>query len=365
MKVPFNDIKRQYLYDEEKFIDTIKETLNSGIYVLGSEVCEFEENFAAFCNVNYCIGVGNGLDALTLLLRAHNLPVGSDVLIPENTFVATVISVLAAGLNPVLVPVDKYHNICIKTLEALVTSNTSAVIAVHLYGQPAEMSKLRQISKTYELFLFEDAAQAHGASEFDVPVGSNSDGAAFSFYPGKNLGAFGDAGAICVNDKKIAEMCLSLRSYGSSQKYKHDVIGVNSRIDPIQASILNVKIGMFADMDSQRSHIAGLYNQHIINEFVEKPFIRPGVKHSWHLYVIQCESRDTLQKYLFEKGIDTLIHYPLPIFEQYAFKNIDTRGLDKCLSRKRCASILSLPIFPYMRDDEAMYVIDTINQYNA
>ena len=227
------------------------------------------------------------------------------------------------------------------------------------------MTKLRQISRTHDLFLFEDAAQAHGACEFGVPVGSKSDGAAFSFYPGKNLGAFGDAGAICVNDIEIAKMCRSLRSYGSSEKYKHDVIGVNSRMDPIQAAILSLKIGTIWDMNSERRHIANLYSRYITNDVVLKPLVREGAKHVWHLFVIQCQTRDSLQNYLLEQGIDTLIHYPLPIFDQEAFKNIDTRGLNKHLSRKRCASILSLPIFPHMHQEEALYVIDKINKYNA
>lgn len=360
MKVPFLDLKEIYSDLQEDFDHAYKRVMKSGWYLNGHEIQSFETSFANYCNVNHCVGVSNGLDALRLILHAYNIGDGDEVIVPSHTFIATWFAVSQANALPIPVDVKpNTFNINPNLVEKAITKRTKAIIAVHLYGQPAEMNALKAIAKKYNLKLIEDAAQAHGATYDGKTVGALGDAAAFSFYPGKNLGAFGDAGAVTTDDSKLAEDIKILQNYGSKEKYIHESVGWNCRMDELHAAFLNVKLSKLNEWTKKRIDIAAQYNEKLSKcSNLITPSLSSG--HVWHLYVIRHHSRNKLQAELKKKGIDTLIHYPIPPYASECYSDL---GLDIekfSTSNNISNTCLSLPIYPHMSDEDVSHVIDSI-----
>lgn len=368
MNIPFLDLKLINDRFEKEYHKAYQVFLKKGHYVLGNEVFSFEKEFANFCGATYAIGVGNGFDALFLILKAYiNLGIlnhGDEIIAPGHTFIATILSIKQAGLKPVLVDADpNTFNIDVSLIKEKVTPKTKAIIATHLYGKLANMSELKEVSNVNNLVLISDAAQAHGAEDkLGIRAGNLADASSFSFYPSKNLGALGDGGAITTNDTALYnEICL-LRNYGSHKKYHHSSIGVNSRLDELQAAFLRSKLP-FLNIDNEyRRSVAKKYIEKITNPSIKLPFWKGSKDHVFHLFVIQCKKRDVLQKFLLEKGINTLIHYPIAIHKQEAFKDV---FLDSSLpiTEKLAKTVLSLPISPVITNDEVEYIIQVINSF--
>ncbi len=364
MKIPFLDLKKTYLELKEEIDTAVEGVIKGGWYILGENVRRFEEEFAAYCGCRYCVGVGSGMDALELLLKAHGVGPGSEVIVPANTYIATALAVSNVGAKPVLVePDEKTCNIDPSKIEAVITSKTSAVLAVHLYGQPADMNKIRGICKTHGLKLFEDAAQAHGATHFGVKAGALGDAAGFSFYPGKNLGSFGDGGAVTTNDPEVAEYVRMARDYGSEKKYYNSIKGVNSRLDEIQAAVLCVKLKYLDEWNRRRTEIACFYLDNLKpqGEELVLPEIGDGNGHVWHLFTVRSTRRNDLQAYLEEKGVGTLIHYPVPFYSQAAYKEMNYLADNYPISNAIADQILSLPMGPHLSKKEAAYVCEAVN----
>lgn len=364
----FLDMKALIARDEDALQEAFARVLRSGWYVLGLELEAFEREFAEFCGVDHVVGVGNGLDALTLILRAYRqlgrLADGAEVILPGNTFIATALAVSEAGLVPVLVePEGNNFGISVAAVEAALTARTGAVIAVHLYGQLVDMSRLRHMTQQHDLLLIEDSAQAHGArDERGQVAGSLGDAAGFSFFPAKNLGALGDGGAVTTNDPALADQVRKLRSYGASEKYIHEVKGVNSRLDELQAALLRVKLRRLAADAEQRRAIAARYLQGISHPVIVLP-TEPAfpLNHVWHLFVVRCSQRQALQDHLHRRGIPTLIHYPVPIHRQAAYAELSSISLP--VSERLAEEVLSLPLYPDMADEYVDSVIDACNGF--
>jgi dTDP-4-amino-4,6-dideoxygalactose transaminase len=360
----FLDLKKVNSIYETAFQEKLNAFLGKGFYILGNEVQLFEKKFANYCSSKYCIGVGNGLDALTLIFKGYialgKMQKGDEVIVPANTFIATILSVLQADLVPVLVePKLETYNINPDLIQEKITSKTKAIIAVHLYGQLAEIENINEIAIQNNLIVVEDAAQSHGAFVGKNRKSTNTQ--AFSFYPGKNLGALGDGGAINTNDEELAKALFSLRNYGSEVKYYNDYIGVNSRLDELQAAFLNVKLPNL-DVDNEyRRAIAKRYLSEIDNDKITLPFWDYSNNHVFHLFVIRTEKRQDLQEYLKQNGIETLVHYPVPPHKQKALKNWN--HLSFPITEKIHNEVLSLPISPIMTNDEVDFVIEILNQY--
>lgn len=362
--VPFLDLKainNQYKEELEVVIDRV---LNSGWYILGEEVATFEQKFAAYCGVKHCIGVANGLDALTLIIQAYGFGVGDEIIVPSNTYIASILAISANGATPILVePTIDSYNIDPKKIEEKITKNTKAILAVHLYGQSADIDAIQQIAQKHGLKVIEDAAQAHGAVYYGQRVGNLGDAAGFSFYPGKNLGALGDGGAITTNDDELAERLKALRNYGSHKKYENLFKGINSRLDEIQAAVLRVKLMYLDSENTRRREIAAYYRKHITNEQIVLPQVinKNEESHVWHLFVVRTEERERLQKYLADHEIQTLIHYPIPPHKQGAYQ--EWNGFSYPISEQIHKEVLSLPISPVLKQDEVDKVVQVINQY--
>ena len=321
--IPFLDLKKINAAYQAEIQAAINRVVDSGWYILGEEGQRFEKEFAAFCDSRHCVGTGNGLDALTLIFKAFDFPKGSEVIVPANTYIASILAIVHAGLTPVLVePELETYNLDPNRIEEKITSKTKAILLVHLYGQLADVEAISSISSNYDLKLIEDAAQAHGATDPNgKKAGSLSDAAAFSFYPSKNLGALGDGGAVCSNDDLLIERIRVLRNYGSPIKYKNQFIGLNSRLDEMQAAILSVKLAGLENETLGRRTIAKKYREGISNSKIHLPKCITEEGHVWHLFVIRTSNRDDLQEYLRENGVQTVIHYPIPPHQQEAFSN--------------------------------------------
>ena len=347
IKIPFLDLKQPYLELKAEMDSAYQRVMDSGWYIYGAELKAFESEFAEYCNVQYCIGVGNGLDALHLILRAMDIGAGDEVIVPSNTFIATWLAVSYAGATPVPVePDETTYNIDPSRIEAAITENTKAIIPVHLYGQPADMDPILEIASRYHLKIIEDAAQAHGARYKGHSVGGLGNAAGFSFYPGKNLGAFGDAGAVTTNDPVMAERVRMLSNYGSQTKYSHDVKGVNSRLDELHAAFLRVKLKHLDEWNARRRNLVECYRQCLAGTTVLLPETLSGFESVFHLFVIRSINRDMLQAGLKEAGIETLIHYPRPPHKQGAYNSMKDTDLPVAESMSR--EILSLPIGPHL-----------------
>lgn len=365
MRISFNRLDRGYLKYKHEYDHAALKTLESGWYILGKNVEKFESEFSQFTNTKYCVGLNSGLDALKLAFRALNVGEGDEVIIPANTYIASVIGITENGALPIFVEPDEYYNIDADKIEEKISSNTKAILAVHLYGQGAKMKRISDIAKKHNLYLIEDCAQSHGAESDGMKTGSWGDIGCFSFYPTKVIGAFGDAGAIVCNDSKIKESIKKLRNYGSEKKYQNELIGVNSRLDELQAAFLSVKLAHYHDIVNQRRKIADDYLQGIQNENIRLPKIREGSDHVWHLFVIEAQNRGQLQDYLFEYGIETQIHYPVPPHLSRAYKYLGYKQGDFPITEKLADRIISLPLYEGMSEEETAYVIKVINKFKG
>jgi dTDP-4-amino-4,6-dideoxygalactose transaminase len=358
-------INRRY---REELIAAMTDVLDSGVYIGGDYVSRFEERFADYSGTKYAIGVGNGLDALALSLQAWKelgrLRDGDEVILPGNTFIATVLAVMNQNLKPVLVDPDPItHNICPDNLAKVITAKTRVIIPVHLYGRLAPMEKICELAKTFELLVIEDCAQAHGASVNKRVSGSWGDAGGFSFYPGKNLGALGDAGIVTTDDRELDVMIRKIQNYGFSQRYVADVRGINSRLDPLQAAVLSVKLNYLQDDISRRRDIANLYFANISNPLVTLPQNSDTESNVWHLFVVETECRDALQKFLALNEIEVLIHYPIPPHSQVGLAGLVSAELP--VTERLSQRVLSLPIDPTMSIESVYSVCDAVNRFNG
>ncbi len=361
--IKFLDMNPMHDKIKKEILKSIEKVYDSNWYILGEEVEKFEEEFAKYCSTKYCIGVGNGLDALHLILRGYNIGKGDEVIIPANTYIATALAVSYAGATPILVEVnEKTYNIDYSLIEKAITNKTKAIIVVHLYGQPCDMDNINKIAKKYNLKVIEDNAQAQGALYKGKKTGSLFDAAGISFYPGKNLGALGDAGCITTNDKILADKIRSLRNYGSSKKYYNDYKGFNSRLDEMQAGILRVKLKYLDEWNQERKDIAKIYMENIDSEII-LPYVLEDTSPVWHQFVIRSQKRDELQEYLKQNSIDTMIHYPVPIFKQKAYSEMKFLEKDFNITSDICDTILSLPIYPYIDKEDIKYICNVINKF--
>lgn len=361
MKVPFLDLQALHETLAEPLEAAFKRVMASGRYVLGPELEAFEDEFARYCSARHCIGVGNGLEALSLLLRAYGIGEGDDVLVPSNTFIATWLAVTYCGARPVAVEPDPTtYNIDPNRLEAALTPRTRAIIPVHLYGQAADMDPILEVANGRDLIVIEDAAQAQGALYKSRRVGSLAHAAATSFYPGKNLGALGDGGAVLTNDDDIAEKVRRLRNYGSTEKYLHDLLGQNSRLDDLQAAFLRTKLLALDGWNEKRRAIARHYLSELDSSRLTLPKVLDQAEPVWHLFVVRCSCRAGLQQHMKAKGIDFGIHYPTPPHLQPCYAPWDNPlPIAETLSRE----VLSLPMSPLQSEEETEYVIEMVNRY--
>lgn len=333
-------------------------------YILGEEVELFEQEFAAYCQAKHCIGVGNGLDALHLILRSFDIGKGDEVIVPANTYIATWLAVSYTGATPIPVePDERTYNIDPHRIETAITEKTKAIIAVHLYGQPADMNAINAIARKFNLKVIEDAAQAHGALYHGKKVGGLSDAAGFSFYPSKNLGALGDGGAVVTNCDELADKVRLLRNYGSKKKYFHEIQGFNSRLDELQAAFLRVKLPKLDQWNAQRQHIAQLYLQCLATQQnLVLPTITEATSPVWHVFVIRHPQRDSLQQYLKNAGIETLIHYPVPPHLSGAYRQQYPFHLP--ITERLAAEVLSLPMFPFLEESQVQYVVEALSRFD-
>ncbi|RJR24517.1 DegT/DnrJ/EryC1/StrS family aminotransferase [Candidatus Microgenomates bacterium] len=364
MNVSFIDFKREYLEIKEEIDNAVNKVLESGWFVLGKEVEAFEKEFASYCGVNYCYGVNSGTDALYLSLRALGLNPKDEVIIPVNTFIASALAVSQLGAIPVFVDVDeKTGNIDPAKIEKKIGYATKAIMAVHLYGQIADMKEILTLAKRHQLLVIEDACQAHGATYEGKKAGGFGDIAAFSFYPTKNLGAYGDAGAVVTKNDQLAEKIKLLRNYGQKEKYYHEIKGVNSRMDELQAAILRVKLRYLDAWVKKRREIVARYNRQLADLPLTLPKEKENRFHSYYLYVIRTAERDALMGYMKEKGIGALIHYPAPLHLQRAYRELKYKDGDFPLAEKFCKEIISLPLYPQIKEEEVDYVCQSIRSF--
>lgn len=360
MSIPFLDLRAINLRYRDEFHAGLDRILDSGWLVLGQEVEAFEQEFASYCGVKHCIGVGNGLEALHLVLRAWGIGEGDEVIVPSNTYIATWLAVSYAGAVPVPVePSPATCNIDPECIEAAITPRTRAIIPVHLYGQPAAMQAIMAIADKHGLKVLEDAAQAHGASLNGERVGGLGHAAGFSFYPGKNLGALGDGGAITTNDPTLAEQLRILRNYGSKVKYHNQVKGYNSRLDELQAAFLRAKLPALDADNAKRCRVAALYQQGLEDSTLRLPTVLPGAVPVWHLYVVQTANRDAFQRHLDSRGIGTMIHYPIPPHLQPAYSSMAATKGQYPLAEQMANQLVSLPMGPHLSDDEVKTIIQS------
>ncbi|SHH21443.1 DegT/DnrJ/EryC1/StrS family aminotransferase [Flavobacterium defluvii] len=378
--ISFLDLKKINEPYETAFQEKLKSVLESGWYILGKETEIFEKAFAEYCQTKYCIGVGNGFDALVLIFKGYiqlgKLKKGDEIIVPANTYIASILAILQADLVPVLVePKLETYNINPDLIQEKITSKTKAILAVHLYGQLAEMDKINEIAIENNLIVVEDCAQSHGVLKFQnfknqIPINTHvtlseveelQSACAFSFYPGSNLGCLGDGGAITTNDSELAKVLFSLRNYGSEKKYYNDFVGVNSRLDELQAAFLNLKLPNLDTDNTKRKAIAKRYLSEIKNNKIILPFWDYSDNHVFHLFVIRTENRENLQDYLTQNNIQTVIHYPVPPHKQKAFP--DWNNLSFPVTEKIHNEVLSLPISPVLTETEVDFIIEILNKY--
>ena len=351
-----------YLYQEE-FEAKALEVLRSGWYVLGNEVKSFEQEFAAYTGAKHCVGLASGLDALWIAFRILGIGAGDEVIVQGNTYIASVMGITINGATPVFVEPDEYFNIDASKIEEKITDKTKAVLVVHLYGQASNMEPVVNLCKKYNLKLVEDCAQAHGAKFNGQQIGTFGDIGCFSFYPSKNLGAFGDAGAITTNDDKIAEDVRVFRNYGSEKRYYNKVVGTNSRLDEIQAGFLRVRLKHLDELAKEKKQICEKYLAELKNDKIVLPKIREGATHIWHQFVIKSDYRDELMRYLDEKNIGTIIHYPIPPHLSEAYRYLGMKEGSLPITEKYAKSVLSIPLYNGMTRDEQDYIIEAINAF--
>lgn len=364
MNIPFLDLKAPHEELRAELREAFDRVLDSGWYILGDEVKQFEREFAEYCDAEYCIGVGNGLEALHLILRAYGIGESDEVIVPSNTYIATWLAASYAGATPIPVePDERTYNIDPALIEAAITPRTKAIIAVHLYGQPADMDAINAIAKKFNLKVIEDAAQAHGAHYKGRRVGTLGNAAGFSFYPGKNLGAIGDGGAVTTNDPELAEKVRVLCNYGSRVKYHNEVKGFNSRLDELQAAFLREKLKKLDEWNERRKAIAAEYLHALIDSGVDLPYVPEWADPVWHLFVVRNRQRDQLQKKLSEAGIATMIHYPIPPHLQGAYAELAYGKGAFPIAERIHQEVLSLPMGPHLEMVVAQRVAQLIRMY--
>lgn len=367
MQVPFLDLKQINLKDYTEISQAIDEVINGGWYIQGSRCKQFEQNFANYCGTKHCIGVANGLDALILILRAYQelgiMSAGDEVIVPANTYIASILAISANNMTPVLVePSLNNYLIDVDKIEQAITPKTKAIMVVHLYGQITPMDKVWELAKKYNLKVIEDSAQSHGAYYQDKRSGNLSDASGFSFYPGKNLGAIGDGGAVTTNDAQLDYTIRALANYGSEVKYKNMYKGINSRLDELQSAILDVKLAKLDQDTDKRRVIAKMYREQITNPKVTPPHVELSEdSHVWHVFVVRTNNRDELQKYLADNGIGTVIHYPTPPHKQEAYSELNHLSLP--ITEQIHREVISLPISPVQTIEQTRYVIDVVNKF--
>ena len=362
-KIMPNRLDRGFYQYQKEFEAKAIEVLRSGWYVLGNEVESFEKEFAAYTGAKHCVGVASGLDALWIAFRILGIGVGDEVIVQGNTYIASVMGITINGATPVFVEPDEYFNIDASKIEEKITEKTKAILVVHLYGQASNMEPVVNLCKKYNLKLVEDCAQAHGAKFNGQQVGTFGDIGCFSFYPSKNLGAFGDAGAITTNDDKIAEDVRVFRNYGSEKRYYNKVVGTNSRLDEIQAGFLRVRLKHLDELAKEKKQICERYLAELKNDKIVLPRTREGATHIWHQFVVKSECRDELMRYLNEKNIGTIIHYPIPPHLSEAYRYLEMKEGSLPITEKYAKSVLSIPLYNGMSCDEQDYVIKTINAF--
>ena len=360
--IKFLDLEKVNNRFRDEIDSRIKTILDKGWYLQGDENTKFAANFAEFCGTKFGIGVANGLDALNLIIKAHGFGAGDEIIVPANTYIATILAISQNGCTPVLVEPDiNTYNINPDLIEEKITDKTKAIMVVHLYGQAVQMEKIWAIAKKYNLKVFEDSAQAHGAIYQGKRTGNLSDASAFSFYPGKNLGCLGDGGGITTNDKDLYEKIKAIANYGSDRKYHHIYKGVNSRLDEIQAAVLDVKL-KYLDADNQkRREISKYYRDNVKNDKIILPKTYDENAHVWHVFAVRTENRDNFQKYLSDNEIQTIIHYPTPPHKQDAYKEWHNQSYP--ITEEIHRTIISLPISPVMTDEEVQKVVEVVNEY--
>lgn len=366
IRVPFVDFRPMENELKTELATAFERVLHNSWYIGGKELAGFEKLFADYCNTDYCVGVGNGLDALMLSLKALNIGYGDEVIVPANTFIATALAVSYVGAKPILIDVIcDTCNLDYNQLDKVYTSKTRAIIPVHLYGQPCDMDPILQFAKEHGLKVVEDCAQAHGAMYKGKKVGSFGDIAGFSFYPGKNLGALGDAGAVVTNDYELAKKVRCLGNYGSEQKYHHVLKGNNSRLDELQAAFLSVKLEVLDKLNAFRQKTAARYMREINNPLIKLPIVMNECTPVWHIFGIRCRNRGKLEKYLNERGIQTNKHYPIPVHLQECYKNLGYSKGDFPVAEEICNSELSIPMFYGMSTEQVSLVISLINSFSC
>lgn len=363
MKVEFSVLRRQYAKYQDEYEEAALRALRSGWYILGNELAKFENDFAAYHGVKYCVGVGNGLDALRLAVSALGIGAGDEVIVQTNTYIATALAVSETGATPIFVDADIFFGIDDESLEKAITKKTKAIMVVHLYGQPCDMDPILKIAKKHNLYVIEDCAQAHGAKYKDKLVGTFGDVGCFSFYPTKPVGALGDAGAVITNSDKLDEKVRMIRNYGSKVKYKHEIIGINSRMDEIQAAVTDVALKHVEEGNDERRTIAKKYLKGIKNPKVILPGLRPDAEHVFHVFAVLCEERGRLFDFLEENGIHAQIHYPMPCHLAGCYSNLGYKVGEIPTSESFAKQELSLPIYVGMPEVEVDYVIETINRF--
>ena len=361
MNIPFLDIGAAYRELKDEIDVALQRVLDSGCYILGPEVEAFEVEWAAYCDAKHTVGLANGLDALTLALRALDIGPGDEVIVPSNTYIATWLAVSGVGATPIPVePDNATYNIDCALIEAAITPQTRALLPVHLYGQPVDMDPILHIAQRHGLRVIEDAAQAHGARYKGKRIGAHGDIVCWSFYPSKNLGALGDAGAITTNNTELAERVALLRNYGSSQKYVNEETGVNSRLDPIQAAVLRVKLGVLDQWTERRRAVATAYTEGLKKSGLILPYVPDWAEPAWHLYVVRTSNRDRLQARLTEAGIGTLIHYPISPHMQQAYAALGIPPIALPLAQTLANEVLSLPVGPHIGEFEIENIIEKV-----
>lgn len=363
MKVISGRLDRAFELHQKEYEDKAIEVLRSGWYILGKEVSSFEEEFAAHNNIEYCVGVASGLDALALAIRALGIGEGDEVLVQANTYIASVMGITMNRATPVFVEANKYYNISVEDLESKITPKTKAIMVVHLYGQACKMDVVMEVAKKHGLYVVEDCAQSHDACYNGKKTGTFGDIGCFSFYPTKNLGAFGDAGAILTSNKELRDKIAMLRNYGSKVKYHFEEVGLNSRLDELQAGLLRVRLRYLEEMAKERERIADYYTKNIKNDKMIKPEIQEGATSVWHQYVVRTDERDRFEEYLKENEIITTIHYPIPPHLSKAYEYLNIKEGSFPLTEKYAKEMLSLPIYNGMTDEEVKYVVEVINKY--
>lgn len=360
--IKFLDLKKINNRYREEIDSRIKNILDKGWYLQGEENENFTKNFANFCGTKFALGVANGLDALNLIIKAYGFGNGDEIIVPANTYIATILAISENGCIPILVEPDiKTYNINPDSIEEKITTKTKAIMVVHLYGQAVQMEKIWKIAKKYNLKIIEDSAQAHGAIYQENRTGNLGDASGFSFYPGKNLGCMGDGGAFTTNDEELFNKIKAIANYGSDRKYHHIYKGVNSRLDEIQAAVLDIKLKHLDSDNNKRREISKYYRENIKNSKIILPETYDEKSHVWHIFAVRTQNRDEFQKYLTEKGIQTIIHYPTPPHKQGAYK--EWNNLSFPITEEIHNTILSLPISPVMTDSEIEKVVEVVNEY--